>query len=270
MNSKIKIGGVVFEVPAGSSASEQAQDDSRQRIASKPETPEALEETPYIYRPNDGFQSAVDEARAIASISSDQKPWVIKTWFILFVIGPLVYGQLFALALAQHRHGWDWVRAIAGANVLILPIWTLYYNIWRRRVKKEALPALTIFLFALTLACAAIVLLAKSDAPAVVSDAAVVEQLRSSGSDLSKPHSIEFYLYFPTESKAQWAARRLEYQGFHAAVSPPEAGIPEWRLLATRIMQPDPKELADLRAMLDDLAGSQGGVYDGWEAAIVR
>lgn len=274
MGSKIKIGEVVFEVPEGSSASVSPEGNTPPPQASKPDTPEALEETPYVYRPNDAFQSAVDEARAIASISSEQKPWVIKTWFVLFVMGPLVYGQLFALALAQHEHGWTWIRTVAGVNLLILPLWSIYYGIWRRKVNKEPAPKLTALLIALILVCGVIVLFAKNEStPAVApeySDAAVVAQLAKAGSDLSKPHSIDFYLYFPTESGAKWAADRLAYMKFQVEVRPPQENIPQWQLLATRSMRPDVKELEELRAEFNDLTAIQHGVYDGWETQIVK
>jgi hypothetical protein len=271
MSSKLKIGNIVYEVPAGSSASGLALDEP-QMVASKPETPEPLEEKPYIYRPNDAFQSAVDEARAIASISSEQKPWVIKTWFLLFVIGPLVFGELFALALAQYLHGWDWIRKVAGVNCLILPLWALYYGICRRKVKKEVAPALTVFLIGLTLVCLGLVVSGKLNAPAMdaaPADAAAVAQLREGGSDLNKPHSIDFFLIFPSESGALWAARRLETMGFQTMVRAPEAGLPQWQLVASRSMIPDPDDLAHLRDLFGDLAGSQGGQYDGWETAVV-
>lgn len=273
MGSKIKIGGVVFEVPEGSSASAPPPDNTPPPQASKPDTPEALEETPYIYRPNDAFQSVVDEARAIASISSEQKPWVIKTWFILFVLGPLVYGQLFALAFAQHQHGWTWIRTIASVNLLILPLWSIYYGIWRRKVKKKTAPMLTAFLIALVLLCGALVLFAKDEPKSAVPkhpDATAVEQLERAGSNLTKPHNIVFYMYFPTSSGAWRTFDQLKAMKYEVEVRLPQEDIRQWQVQVTRSMRPNAKELESLRYFFEDMAASHGGEYDGWDTQIVR
>src|SRR4051794_13152266 len=41
-------------------------------------------------------------------------------------------------------------------------------------------------------------------------DAAVIEQLRAAGSDLSKPHELDFFLYFPTEAAAHAASEEIK------------------------------------------------------------
>lgn len=273
MGSKIKIGDVVFEVPEGSSASAPPAEDSPTLQASKPDTPEPLEETPYVYRPNDAFQSVVDEARAIASISSEQKPWVIKTWFILFVLGPLVYGQLFALALAQHEYGWTWIRTIAGVNLAILPLWSIYYGIWRRKVKKVAAPMLTALLVALVLLCGAIVLFAKNEPTSAspgFTDVNAVAQLERAGSNVSKTHSIAFYMNFPTSSGAWRTYDQLKSMKFEVEMRLPQEANSQWQVVVTRNMVPNVKELESLRALFDENAASHGGAYDGWDTEIVR
>jgi hypothetical protein len=135
MTQRIKVGNVYFELPEGT---EHVLDPAAQRIikAEKPETPEPLEEQTYIYRPNDPFQSAIDEARAIASIGSAHKPWVRKTWFVLFVLGPLSYLVFFALAAAQHLSGWPLLRSVLGGIGLMMPMWLIYFSIWRRKSGK--------------------------------------------------------------------------------------------------------------------------------------
>jgi len=49
-------------------------------------------------------------------------------------------------------------------------------------------------------------------------DQAVLVQLRKAGSDLSKPHNIEFFLYFPTRSVAEMAASPIRDAGFEVEV----------------------------------------------------
>lgn len=104
--------------------------------AEKPQTPEELEEQPYIYRPSDPFQSAIDEAHAISSIKTNHKPWVKRTWFFLFVIGPLIYGELYALSLSMNQTGNEAIKSFLGANLLIIPIWLIYFAIWRRKASS--------------------------------------------------------------------------------------------------------------------------------------
>ena len=49
-------------------------------------------------------------------------------------------------------------------------------------------------------------------------DALTLDQLKRAGSDLDKPHPMEFFLYFPTEESARQASVTLEVQGFDVAV----------------------------------------------------
>lgn len=134
MSQRYKAGDFYLEVPAGSAIS--ADPAAAQKKAEKPETPEPLEEPQYIYRPNDPFQSSIDEARAITSISHSHQPWVKKTWYVLFVIGPLVYAELFALSVFLGDGGeYDAGRFVL-INMLVLPVWSVYYMIWRKKMKS--------------------------------------------------------------------------------------------------------------------------------------
>jgi hypothetical protein len=133
---RIKAGNFYLELPKGSSLPSVHPSAAAPPVAEKSDRPEALEESQYIYRPNDAFQSSVDEARAIASISASHKPWVRKTWFILFVIGPLVYAELFALALISRGEGVNSWKAFLSANAFIAPVWLLYYALWRKNGNK--------------------------------------------------------------------------------------------------------------------------------------
>ncbi len=137
MTQQLKVGDAFLELPAGSEVAFSPALDAARITAEKPETPEPLEDKPYIYRPNDPFQAQIDEARAIASIDASHKPWVKKTWFVLFVIGPLVYAQLLALSLTLEESGWEWFMLYLGANTIILPLWLVYYSIWRRKARKS-------------------------------------------------------------------------------------------------------------------------------------
>ena len=47
-------------------------------------------------------------------------------------------------------------------------------------------------------------------------DAKVIAQLKKAGSDLSKPHLIEFLFYFPSRESADRVASTLKSRGFSA------------------------------------------------------
>ncbi|MFZ6731745.1 hypothetical protein ACO0LG_07470 [Undibacterium sp. Ji42W] len=131
---RFKVGDFYLELPKGSAIS--ADPAAATVKADKPETPVPLEEAQYVYRPNDPFQASIDEARAIASISSSQKSWVKKTWFALFVVGPLVYAELIAIGLSINGDVSSPGLAFLISNALIMPVWLIYYTIWRRKVKS--------------------------------------------------------------------------------------------------------------------------------------
>lgn len=133
MVQRVKIGKVYLEMPEGATPI-QAVPKWQPVKAEKPEDPEPLEEQQYIFRPNDPFRSSIDQARAIASINSSHKPWVKRAWFLLFIVGPLVYAELHALASALHEHVSAW-QAFLGSNALIIPLWLVYVFIWRRKVR---------------------------------------------------------------------------------------------------------------------------------------
>ena len=69
-------------------------------------------------------------------------------------------------------------------------------------------------------------------------DARVLAQLRKAGSDLSKPHAIEFFLYVPTREAAERLASKLRTIKFETKVAAsPQAD--HWLVSATKSMVPD-------------------------------
>lgn len=98
-------------------------------------------------------------------------------------------------------------------------------------------------------------------------DAAPLDELARAGSDLSLPHEIEFFLYFPDQPAALRAARTLEAEGYQTEVSREGAGE-DWLCFATREMVPDLGALRTLRARFNRLADADGGVYDGWGTTV--
>ena len=100
-------------------------------------------------------------------------------------------------------------------------------------------------------------------------DAQVIAQLQQAGSDLSKPHPIEFFLYVPTHEAAERLASKIRGLNFDAKVAPAAKGS-DWAVLATRSMIPAEPELAQLRKTFVALAAAEHGTYDGWGTEVVE
>lgn len=100
-------------------------------------------------------------------------------------------------------------------------------------------------------------------------DARVIEQLQSEGSDLSKPHPVEFYLYFPTRSSADKAADELRKHGYTAEVRA-SADATHWLLLAKKAMLVSSASIGEADTLMESTAARHAGEYDGWEAPVVR
>ncbi|MFN8654195.1 MAG: ribonuclease E inhibitor RraB [Gemmatimonadales bacterium] len=121
----------------------------------------------------------------------------------------------------------------------------------------------------LVLGIFAIFLIVRSRAPGTLSstpadpDAEIFRALERSGADLTRPHLIEFFLYFEDEVQALSAAATLNAEGYRTSVTrEPEDG--HWRCLATREVVPEPARLKAMGERLTAIAEAHGGGYDGW------
>lgn len=94
-------------------------------------------------------------------------------------------------------------------------------------------------------------------------DEAVLGQLHKVGENLSKPHKIEFFLYFPIQSAADQAAAYVRNCGFQISVEQSVQGK-EWLCFATKTMIPDLSALQNIRKDFERLATSLNGYFDGW------
>jgi hypothetical protein len=99
--------------------------------------------------------------------------------------------------------------------------------------------------------------------PALDHDAALIEHLRASDADLSKPHKIDFYLYLPNEDAANAALARAQAVGYRGDVSISADGN-GWLCLLHKDLVPVPATMAEQRRVLTKLAADAGGEYDGW------
>ena len=100
-------------------------------------------------------------------------------------------------------------------------------------------------------------------------DEAVLIQLRKAGSDLSKLHTIDFYLYFPTQSAAEQAAAQMRQTGYTVEVKRAAKGN-DWVCLGTKKVIPELSTMQGITRDLSALAASLQGDYDGWEAKVEK
>jgi hypothetical protein len=100
-------------------------------------------------------------------------------------------------------------------------------------------------------------------------DQQVLDQLRGAGSNLEKPHPVEFFLYFPTEELADRAAGEIKAEGFDIKV---ELGADKssWLCQATKQMIPRYEDLTRIRKRFDEIARKFQGEYDGWGTPVVK
>lgn len=80
-------------------------------------------------------------------------------------------------------------------------------------------------------------------------------QLAKAGSDLKKPHDIDFFFYFPTQDAAEKAAPKLMALGLATKIDRAVNG-PNWVLHANKRMIPSEVELQKLRRMFDEIAAT--------------
>jgi len=108
-------------------------------------------------------------------------------------------------------------------------------------------------------------------------DLAVLSRLEELGSDLSKPHHIDFFLYFPSEELAKSAASEIENGGYVVKVDPLEP--PWWRRLfsktvwsicTSKSMVPAREVIFEAGDWFHGIAQRFSGEYDGWGTEVTE
>jgi hypothetical protein len=103
---------------------------------------------------------------------------------------------------------------------------------------------------------------------AAPSDQAVLDSLRDAGSDMTKSHPFDFYLYHPDETGAAQICTQLRGEGFQVTVR--EGAVDgDWLCLASLSFVPSIEKLSELRVKFDHLIDQYGGQYDGWETIVI-
>jgi len=86
-------------------------------------------------------------------------------------------------------------------------------------------------------------------------------------SDVTMPHVIKQFLYFPSEQAAKRFGMALRNQGFDVNDSL-GAIYGSWAVVATSEFVPSLDKISELRTRLGSIASELGGEYDGWEAEV--
>lgn len=126
-----------------------------------------------------------------------------------------------------------------------------------------------IYAILLLIVAVAVFLFARRATSRKGSDAHVLEQLTRAGSNLTRPHKIEFRFYFPSGELAERVNAALRADGFQVSTQEVAQGN-QYVVRATRSMVPLLSELQSLRAKFDEVATREGGIYDGWSAEVVK
>jgi hypothetical protein len=77
---------------------------------------------------------------------------------------------------------------------------------------------------------------------------------------------VRFFFYFEDEDAARQAGSRLEDKGYAAKVTPPDAQIAQWSVIASGV--PDTLDVATADDLFAPWAAALGGEYDGHEIAV--
>lgn len=109
----------------------------------------------------------------------------------------------------------------------------------------------------------------QGNAEEIARDSQALDQLRAAGSNLAKPHHVDFYLYLSAQSDAESAEGTLRSMGYSVTITSSENNI-NWICVASRTMVPTIQDLTVARGLFNSLATRYQGVYDGWEAGIER
>ena len=106
--------------------------------------------------------------------------------------------------------------------------------------------------------------------PATDPDGQVIEQMQKNGSNLKKPHPLDFYLYFPSEEEARSVASILEKDQFLITRVERNPKSNAWVVIAQKTLVPVANDVIAISKKLGAVASAHGGEYDGWDAPIIK
>jgi uncharacterized protein (TIGR01619 family) len=99
----------------------------------------------------------------------------------------------------------------------------------------------------------------------------ILRQLESVGDQPQVERDVVHWMYFPTEQSRQEFMEQVSQWGFQASAEPPseESQLP-FGVVVSRHQTADRFTIHETVLMLYDLTDRHGGIYDGWETAVVK
>jgi regulator of RNase E activity RraB len=97
----------------------------------------------------------------------------------------------------------------------------------------------------------------------------LIKLLKERGSDLKKPHAVEFYVYLPTRVLANKMARKIQKEGFEVHVISDPSGA-RWLCLPIKNIIPNAKTLTSIQKHFNTMAQPFGGKCDGWGTQVEK
>ncbi len=94
-------------------------------------------------------------------------------------------------------------------------------------------------------------------------DGEALRRVVESGSDLSRPMSIDFTIEAPDERTARRIAELVGAEGFDPSISDNE-GRASWSVYCSKFMLATYDGVVAAQAQLNELVGLHGGRCDGW------
>ena len=98
-------------------------------------------------------------------------------------------------------------------------------------------------------------------------DSLVIKALVKAGSDLSKPHNVDFTFHFDTVKGATRFGRKIEKDGFKFEMHKNDDGT--MVIEAQKNLMLSVELMREIRIKLNLLAQKNDGDYDGWGTMIV-
>ncbi len=99
-------------------------------------------------------------------------------------------------------------------------------------------------------------------------DYKTIEALKNNGSDISKPHEIDFFLDFDKFEQAAPIAQAMDKDGFNVRMF--ENGDGTFTIEAKKTIPPSLETMREITKQLNSLTEKYGGNYDGWGTEIVE
>jgi hypothetical protein len=96
-------------------------------------------------------------------------------------------------------------------------------------------------------------------------DGAVILQLKKAGSDVGKPHQVDFFFTAQKAADLEAVAAELQADGYSTRLSEATPSI----LCATKPVIPRVRTMLRLRKQLSAIAIARRAEYDGWGAPVV-